>query len=86
VAGVNVWLVAGLALMLGLVPCTIVATRGTLVDRLIGLELAAVLTVLALLTIEQGLQRQSFYDLSLALAVLTFPSSLLFARIFRRWL
>jgi multisubunit Na+/H+ antiporter MnhF subunit len=83
---VNVWLLAGLAMMLGLIPCTIVALRGTLIDRLIGLELAAVLTVLALLTIEQGLERQSFYDLSLALAVLTFPSSLLFAGIFRRWL
>jgi multisubunit Na+/H+ antiporter MnhF subunit len=82
----NVWLLAALALMLGLVPCTIVAVRGTLVDRLVGLELASVFAVLALLTMEQGLQRQSFYDLSLALAVLTFPSSLLFARILRRWL
>jgi hypothetical protein len=42
--------------------------------------------VLALLTFEQGEQRQSFFDVSLALAVLTFPASLLVAQVFRRWL
>lgn len=82
----NVWLVAATAFVLGIVPATIVAMRGTLVDRLIGLELASVFAILALLTIEQGLQRQSFYDLSLALAVLTVPSTLVFARFFTRWL
>lgn len=82
----NVWLVAATAFVLGIVPATIVAMRGTLVDRLIGLELASVFAILALLTIEQGLQRQSFYDLSLALAVLTVPSTLVFARFFMRWL
>lgn len=82
----SIWLIASAALMLGIVPCVVLAVRGTAIDRLVALELATVFTVLALLTFEQGEQRQSFFDLSLALAVLSFPSSLLFAEMYRRWL
>jgi multisubunit Na+/H+ antiporter MnhF subunit len=82
----SVWLLASAALMLGLLPCVLLAMRGNVMDRIIGLQLAGVFAVLALLTFEQGEQRQSFFDLSLALAVLTFPASLLVAQVFRRWL
>jgi multisubunit Na+/H+ antiporter MnhF subunit len=83
---VNIWLAATIPLLLGLIPCGIVALRGTAIDALVALELATILCVLALLTIEQGLARPSFFDLSLALAVLAVPSTLLFARFYRRWL
>ena len=82
----NVWLLASAALMLGLFPCVLLAMRGNVIDRLVAVELAGVFTVLALLTFEQGEQRQSFFDLSAALAVLMFPSTLLFAQVFRRWM
>ena len=82
----SVWLLASAALLLGLLPCVLLAARGNVVDRIVALQLAGVFTVLALLTFEQGEQRQSFFDVSLALAVLTFPASLLVAQVFRRWL
>jgi multisubunit Na+/H+ antiporter MnhF subunit len=82
----NVWFLASAALMLGLLPCVLLAMRGNVVDRIVALQLAGVFAVLTLLTFEQGEQRQSFFDLSLALAVLTFPASLLVAQVFRRWL
>ena len=82
----SVWLLASAALLLGLLPCVLLATRGNVVDRIVALQLGGVLAVLALLTFEQGEQRQSFFDVSLALAVLTFPASLLVAQVFRRWL
>jgi multisubunit Na+/H+ antiporter MnhF subunit len=82
----NVWLVASAAFLLGLLPCVLLAARGNVVDRIVALQLGGVLTVLALVTFEQGEQRQSFFDVSLALAVLTFPASLLVAQVFRRWL
>ena len=82
----NVWLVASAAFLLGLLPCVLLAVRGNVVDRIVALQLGGVLAVLALLTFEQGEQRQSFFDVSLALAVLTFPASLLVAQVFRRWL
>jgi multisubunit Na+/H+ antiporter MnhF subunit len=83
---VNLWLPASAALLLCLVPCAIGVVRGTIADRLIALEAATVVSVLTLLTLEQGLERQSFFDLSLAMAVLMIPSTLLFARFYRRWL
>lgn len=82
----NLWLLAGAALLLCLVPCALGVVRGTVADRLIALEAATVVCVLALLALEQGLERQSFFDLALALAVLMIPSTLLFARFYRRWL
>ena len=72
--------------MLGVLPCIAVAVRGRTIDALIAMQIATVLTTLVLLLVEQGLQRQSFFDVSLALAVLGFPSTLLFARVYRRWL
>ena len=82
----NVWLVAACVLLLLLFPAGAMTVRGTAIDRLIGLEFASTLAVLALLMIEQGLQRQSFFDLSVTLAILAFPSTLLFAHVYRRWL
>lgn len=82
----NVWLLATAALLLCLVPCAVGVLRGTAADRLIALEAATVVCVLALLSLEQGLERQSFFDLPLALTVLAIPSTLLFARVYRRWL
>ncbi len=82
----SVWLIATVALALGVLPCVLLAMRGNVVDRIVAMELAGVLTVLALLTFEQGEQRQSFFDVSLALAVLAFPANLLIAQVFRRWL
>jgi multisubunit Na+/H+ antiporter MnhF subunit len=83
---VNYWYAAAGAMLACLVPCLIVALRGRTIDALIALEIASALTVLVLLLVEQGMQRQTFFDVSLALAVLTLPSTLLFARVYRRWL
>ncbi len=82
----NVWYAASIPLLLCLVPCIVVAVRGRTIDALIALEIATAIAVLVMLLLEQGMQRQSFFDVSLALAVLTFPSTLLFARFYRRWL
>lgn len=82
----NVWFVAAACLLAGLFPCIGVALRGRIADALIAMQIATALTVVAMLLIEQGLQRQTFFDVSLALAVLSLPSTLLFARVYRRWL
>lgn len=85
-AAVNMWFAAAVPLLLCLVPCIVVAVRGSAIDALIAFEVASALAVLVLLLVEQGLQRQTFFDVSLALAVLSFPSTLLFAHFYRRWL
>lgn len=82
----NVWYLTSGALLILLLPAVYLVARGPVIERLIGLEFGTGIAVVMLLTLEQGMERQSFFDLSLALAVLTFPSTLLFARFYRRWL
>jgi multicomponent Na+:H+ antiporter subunit F len=83
---VNVWLVATLALLAGLVPCGITCLRGDVVDRLVGLEMAGVVVTLVLLLLAQGFGRVVYVDLALALALLSFASGLVFARFLERFL
>jgi hypothetical protein len=59
----NVWMIATMVLLAGLVPCLWVAMRGTIVSALAALELASTITTLALLMIAQGLRRDPFMDL-----------------------
>lgn len=81
------WLIAAAALLLCLVPCGFFIVRGAdPLDRLVGIELGGVLVVLALLLLGEGFQRSSFDDLSLAVALLSFPSGLAFTRLLERWL
>jgi multicomponent Na+:H+ antiporter subunit F len=83
---VNVWLVATLALLTGLVPCGIACLRGDVVDRLVGLEMAGVVATLVLLLLAQGFGRVVYVDLALALALLSFAGGLVFARFLERFL
>jgi multisubunit Na+/H+ antiporter MnhF subunit len=82
---VNVWLIAATVLLTGLVPCLWVAMRGSIVGALAALELASTLTTLALVLIAQGLHRDSFMDLALVSALLSFAGALTFARFLERW-
>ena len=82
----NVWLVATLALLAGLVACGIVCLRGDVVDRLVGLEMAGVVVTLALLLLAQGFGRVVYVDLALAIALLSFAGGLVFARFLERFL
>lgn len=81
----NLWLIAALALLVGLVPCSIVIYKEAPMDRLVGLELASVIVCLILLLIAQGIHRPPFFDLALAAALLSFAGGLVFARFFERW-
>ena len=81
----NEWVLAALALLAGLVPCGWLCLRGDPVNRLVGLELAGVLDTLVLLLLAEGFHRQVYFDLALALALLSLASGLVFARFLERW-
>ncbi|MGH2734515.1 MAG: MrpF/PhaF family protein [Actinomycetota bacterium] len=66
-------------------PCAIACSRGGPVDRLVGLELAGTIDTLILLVLAQAYDRDIYFDLALALAVLTFAGGLAFARFLERW-
>jgi len=82
---VNAWLIATTVLLLGLVPCLAVMLRGSVVEALVGLEMAGVLETVVLLLLAEGFHRPPFFDLALVLALLTLAGGLVFARMLERW-
>jgi multicomponent Na+:H+ antiporter subunit F len=74
------WLIAAAVLMAANVPLAALAFRGAVEDALVALELAGMVTSLALLATAEGLSRQPFADLALVLAVCSFVGALAFAR------
>jgi multisubunit Na+/H+ antiporter MnhF subunit len=85
-ADLNPWLIGAVVLILGLIPCAVVISRRSLADGLASLQLAGTLTALAVLLLAAGFQRPIAADIAMALAVLSFPSTLLFAHFLERWL
>jgi multisubunit Na+/H+ antiporter MnhF subunit len=81
---VNVWLIAALALLPGLLACLVVCALAGPLDGLVALELAGVLSSVELLLLAEGTRRQPFVDLALVLAVMAFIGSLAFARLLER--
>jgi len=82
----NLWLLAAIGMMLCLVPCAIVCFRGEAAERLVGVEMAGVIDVMVLVLLAEGFNRPPFYDLALALALLSFGAGMVFARFLERWL
>jgi multisubunit Na+/H+ antiporter MnhF subunit len=84
---VNAWMAGALALCCGLVPCGMVCLRAKdPLERLVALEMAAVLVTLVLVLLAEGMHRPLFLDLALTQALLSFGGGLVFARFVERWL
>jgi len=81
----NDWLIATTALLLGLVPCLVVMLRGSIVEALVGLQMAGLLETVVLLLLAEGFHRPPFFDLALVLALLSLAGGLVFARMLERW-
>ncbi len=82
----NPWLVAGAIVSSGLVPCAAMCLRGSPERRLVGLEMASMLVILAMILWNVGFGRSAFIDLPLALAVMSFGGGLVFARFLEKHL
>jgi multicomponent Na+:H+ antiporter subunit F len=83
---VNVWLVAAGVLSLAFIPCAVVVLCADVVDRVVGFEMAAACLSLVLLLLAEAYGRTIFFDLALALALLSYGGGLVFARFLERWL
>jgi multicomponent Na+:H+ antiporter subunit F len=80
----NEWLWTGAAMVGLLVPCALLAMRGTVVDRLLGFELGSVVTSLALLVLAEGFDRSIYFDLALVFAVMQYGATLMVVRFLER--
>jgi multisubunit Na+/H+ antiporter MnhF subunit len=81
----NAWLIGATVLVLGLVPCAVVMVRGSVVEALVGLQMAGVLQTIVLLLLAEGFHRPAFFDLALVLALLALAGGLVVARMLERW-
>ena len=77
----NVWEIAAAVVIAASFPCIGVCLFATAADALAAVEVAATLTVTALLLLSEGFHRQPFVDLALVLAVIGTVGSLTFARL-----
>ncbi|MDQ4058174.1 MAG: monovalent cation/H+ antiporter complex subunit F [Actinomycetota bacterium] len=82
---VDVWLVAAIGLVLGLVPCGVVCFRSSPSERLVALELGGTLYALVLLLLAEAFNYDPFFDLSVTVALLTLAGGLVFAHFLERW-
>ena len=76
----NGWLWAAAVLVAALVPLAVLCTRLPAPEGVVALEAAGIDTVLALLLIAQGTDRQPFGDLALVLAVVSFVGAVAYLR------
>jgi multicomponent Na+:H+ antiporter subunit F len=82
----NVWFLAALLLLPGLVACGAACLLFGVLDAVAALELAGVLNAVEFMLLSEATHRQPFIDLALVLAVMTFVGSLAFARLLERGL
>jgi multicomponent Na+:H+ antiporter subunit F len=83
---VNGFVIAAIAMLLGVVPCGIVVCRGTVMEALVAYELISAIVVMVLILLAEGFRRSGEFELPLLLAVLLFGSGLVFVRFLERWL
>ena len=82
----NLWLICAAVLLLSMIPCGWVCLTASVMERLVALQMAQVLTVLVLLLLAEGYRRAIYFDLALVMSVLSFASGLVYVRFLERWL
>lgn len=81
----NAALVAAIVLTAVALPLCLARTAvGSVLSRLVGLQLAGTVVVLVLLLVADGVGRSTYVDLALVLALLSFAGSLVFLRFVQR--
>jgi multicomponent Na+:H+ antiporter subunit F len=83
---VNGFVIAAIAMLLGVIPCGVVICRGTVMEALVAYELITAIVVMVLILLAEGFRRSGEFELPLLLAVLLFGSGLVFVRFLERWL
>lgn len=76
----NIWLAGAACVVAALIPCADMCLRGAPERRLVGLEMATMIVIIALVLLTIGFGRLPFLDLPLALALMSFGGGLVFAR------
>lgn len=82
----NAFVVAAIAVLVGVVPCAVVARRGKMIEAVVAYEAITDLMVMALILLSEGFGRSGEFELAVVLAVLMIGGGLVFVRTLERWL
>lgn len=78
----SAWMLGAVVLLLGgLVPAGWIASRGSPVDRLVGLEMGSVVATLELMLFSQAVNESQYLIVPLVLVLLSFAGTLVYARL-----
>jgi len=81
----TVWIVAAAVLLvLGLGPALYFSSRGTALQRLVGLQLAGLVGVLVLIAVSEAAGESIYLIVPFVLALLTVTGTLVFTRLLRQ--
>jgi multisubunit Na+/H+ antiporter MnhF subunit len=80
------WMVATFALLGPLIFSVMASGRGSPAQRMVATQMASAIGILLSIGLSFATDQPSAIDLALALALLTFPATLLFALFQERWL
>jgi multisubunit Na+/H+ antiporter MnhF subunit len=83
---VTAFVAAAIAMLIAIIPAGIVLCRGDLMAAVVAFEFITSVIVMVLVLLAQGFQRSGLFELGVLLAVLMFPSGLVFVRALERWL
>lgn len=78
----NAWLLGAVVVLLGgLAPAGWIASRGSPVDRLVGLEMGSVAAALELMLFSQAVNQSQYLIVPLVLVLLSFAGTLVYVRL-----
>jgi multicomponent Na+:H+ antiporter subunit F len=83
---VNGFVVAAIAMLIGIIPCGVVVLRGQIMAAVVAYEAISSIIVMVLVLLAEGFSRSGEFELPVLLAVLLFGSGLVFVRFMERWL
>jgi multicomponent Na+:H+ antiporter subunit F len=83
---VNGFVVAAIAMLVGIIPCGAVVLRGQVMAAVVAYEAISSIIVMVLVLLAEGFSRSGEFELPVLLAVLLFGSGLVFVRFLERWL
>jgi len=83
---VNGFVIAAMAMLIGVIPCGVVVWRGTAMEAVVAYEAISAIVVMVMVLLSQGFRRFGELELPIVLAVLLFGSGLVFVHALERWL
>jgi multicomponent Na+:H+ antiporter subunit F len=82
----NVWLLAVGLLQAGIFLCGVVCVRANLLRSVVAMEMASAIAVVSVALLAEAVGRPAWFDLAIALGLLSFPSGMVFLIFLEQWL